>query len=182
MSNMHALERYQTQHPGANFAVMYNAVKGGEYVDQPLIWALTKRTCPPNPGETYIVPQDKQGVFVISPQGQVITYLRLAEVAQRILRREPTEPEPSQSPPKTSRGPTPMDRVKVRLQDIFMIPRVPKITYASTISRDDFRDAIPGLLEEDPDPRSDPVGECCVRWGRFLFLQDGGNIINVRRA
>lgn len=107
----HVRDRYAEHHPEATTEHLIAAIVEGEIIEPALAAALLGRTRVDHQAQ-YRVSPDQRGIFVLTDTPpRAVTYLRLAEVAQRILRGAP-------APATTARGkkvpspPGPPKRVK----------------------------------------------------------------------
>ncbi|MGK0359311.1 MAG: hypothetical protein ACI9U2_001613 [Bradymonadia bacterium] len=90
--SFHALDRYRQHHPTANPAALEAALQAGDSIDGDLVQALCGRTGPASPEDRFILAPDSRGVFVLVGKS-LRTYLRLGNVAQRILRGQQSSTE-----------------------------------------------------------------------------------------
>lgn len=90
----HAVDRYREQHSGVPYGDILAVIESGTRESADLIRALTMRHSM-NPTDKFIMPLDKQGVFVIADNESVVTYLRFGQTQQDILQKKPgMDPQP----------------------------------------------------------------------------------------
>lgn len=87
----HALERHQAHHPDADHLDVLLAIIEGQRIDGDLAMALMGR-CGRTESDVFVASRDSRGIYVITGDGMVVTYVRLVERAVEILRSPSPEP------------------------------------------------------------------------------------------
>lgn len=90
----HAMERYRETQPGAVFKQLLTALEASVIVAAEIVVAMLARPSrsrtDPRSAErsTYLLCPDRVGLFVLSEDGAIVTYLRLGIAQRRFCEKE----------------------------------------------------------------------------------------------
>lgn len=96
----HALERFREHVPDAERADLLLYISHGAPESTDLVQALTGRTVRKTT-DRYVVSPNRRGIFVINDCGTVVTYLRMGDTQQNILKPTVTPTVPTVTPTAT---------------------------------------------------------------------------------
>ena len=89
----HAVERFRIHYPRANHDWVIMALDKATEIDPGVVQALLQRFKPPSPQDSYWLPEDCRGLFVVVANKTVRTYLRFCPSQQEFCRKNYCEVE-----------------------------------------------------------------------------------------